>query len=193
MEIKRVRDDIFSLQVEAIVNPANEGLFEGGGLCGAIFKQVRRDGGEEGHRRLTAACRTIGRCPTGQAVITSSFGLRAPHIIHAVGPVWNGRDPLPVGASLANAESGHLKQLESVYCSILHLCEAEGIKSVAIPGISTGIFRFPKELAAAVAVVVCQLHDIDMTVNLVAYDDESFEHLLAAPSAAAIDWVRSAS
>jgi len=191
MQIKRVRDDIFSLQVGAIVNPANERLFEGGGLCGAIFDQVRLDGGEEGHRRLTEACRTIGRCPTGRAVITPSFGLRAPHIIHAVGPVWEGRRPLPVGATLTNVESGCLRQLESVYCNILRLCEAEGIKSVAIPGISTGIFRFPKDLAAAVAVAVCQSHDIDMTVNLVAYDDESFKYLLAAPSAAVVDLVRS--
>jgi len=88
--------------------------------------------------------------------------------------------------------SDYLKQLESVYRSILHRCEAEGIKSVAIRGISAGIYNFLKELAAAVAVAVCGSHDRDMTVNLVAYDDESFEYLLAAPSAFAIDWVRSA-
>ncbi|MFM8387941.1 MAG: macro domain-containing protein [Actinomycetota bacterium] len=191
MEIKRVRDNIFRLPVEAIVNPANEQLREGGGMCGAIFGKVRRKGGDQAHRQLTDACRRIGHCPTGEAVITPSFGLSIPHIIHAVGPIWTGRKPLPVGARLTESEASHFALLESTYCSILHLCEADGIKSVAIPGISTGIFGFPKELAAAVAVAVCQSHDIDMTVNLVAYDDVSFEYLLAAPSAVAIDWVRS--
>lgn len=192
MKLNRIKGQILDLDVDAIINPANEGLFEGGGLCGAIFGKVRRKGGDQAHRQLTDACRAIGHCPTGEAVITPSFGLPIPHIIHAVGPIWTGRKPLPVGARLTESEASHFALLESTYCSILHLCEAEGIKSVAIPGISTGIFGFPKELAAAVAVAVCQSHDIDMTVNLVAYDDVSFEYLLAAPSAAAIGWVRSA-
>ena len=192
MKVNRVQGQILKLEVDAIVNPANEGLREGGGLCGAIFGSVRRRGGAEAHRQLTNACRAIGHCPTGEAVITPSFGLRAPHIIHAVGPVWSGRNPLPPGATLTEVESRHLKELESTYCSILHLCEHEGIKSVAIPGISTGIFNFPKELAAAVAVAVCTSHDMDITVNLVAYEDDSYDYLMAAPTLTAVNWVRTA-
>jgi len=192
MKVFRAHENIFRFQVDAIVNPANEQLLEGGGLCGAIFDKVRRDGGEEAHRQLTGACRAIGHCPTGEAVVTPSFGLLVPRIIHAVGPRWTGRKPLPIGATLTSTESRQLKQLESVYCSILHLCEHEGIQTVAIPSISTGLYNFPKELAAAVAVAVCESHDMDMYVYLVANDPVAADYLKNAPTQHAVDWVRSA-
>ena len=192
MKVFRAHENIFRFQVDAIVNPANERLLEGGGLCGAIFDKVRRDGGEDAHRQLTEACRVIKRCPTGEAVVTPSFGLLVPRIIHAVGPRWTGRNPLPIGATLTPTESRHLKQLESVYCSVLHLCEHEGIRTVAIPSISTGLYNFPKELAAAVAVAVCESHDMDMYVYLVANDPVAADYLKNAPTQHAVDWVRSA-
>ncbi len=191
MKVIISRESILKMRVDAIVNPANSHLREGGGLCGAIFDKVRRIGGPKAHKDLTDACNAFKGCPTGEAVITPSFGLWAPNIIHAVGPVWTGRSPLPAGAKLTAPEASELKALESVYCSILHLCEENGLTSVAIPGISTGIFNFPKELAAAVAVSVCRSHDIDLEVHLVAASDDYYDFLTAAPSVTAVQWVAS--
>ena len=191
MQVEISRENIFNLAVDAIVNPANSKLQEGGGLCGAIFQKVRKLGGPDAHRQLTDACRNIGRCPTGEAVITPSFGLEVPHIIHAVGPRWSGRNPLPVGTKLSAGEAADFKALEAAYCSILHLCEDHGLKSVAIPGISTGIYGFPKELAAAVAVAVCRSHDVDLKVHLVAASDDYYDFLTAAPTVTAVQWVAS--
>jgi O-acetyl-ADP-ribose deacetylase (regulator of RNase III) len=191
MKVIISRESILKMRVDAIVNPANSQLREGGGLCGAIFDKVRRVGGVDAHKKLTDACDAFGGCPTGEAVMTPSFGLWAPKIIHAVGPIWHGRSPLPVGVKLTADEATGLKALESVYCSILHLCEESGLNSVAIPGVSTGIFGFPKELAAAVAVAVCRSHDMNLEVHLVAASDDYFDLLSAAPSVTAVQWVAS--
>lgn len=124
--------DITTLQVDAIVNAANEALAPGGGVCGAIHAKA----GPE----LAAACVALGGCPTGEARITSGFRLPARHVIHAVGPVWR-------GGGACEAEL-----LASAYRSSLQLAEENALRSVAFPAISTGIYGYPLPAATAVAV-----------------------------------------
>lgn len=175
------KGNITTATTGAIVNAANDRLAEGGGVCGAIFDAVDRVGG---HAKLTAACKAIGHCPTGDAVITPSFGLTAPWIIHAVGPVWRGvRDVMPKELSTGNI--AQLGELASAYRAVLRVCRENGISSVTIPAISTGIFGLPKELGAAIAVSVCTQEAGDIEVTLISYEQESFECLTAAPSARA--------
>jgi O-acetyl-ADP-ribose deacetylase (regulator of RNase III) len=127
-----VESDITTLDVEAIVNAANERLAPGGGVCGAIHRAA----GPE----LARACAEIGHCATGDAVITPGFGLKARWVIHAVGPIWHG------------GEVGEDALLASAYRRSLELAAEKGIASIAFPAISTGIYGFPAERAAAIAV-----------------------------------------
>jgi len=124
--------DITTLDVDAIVNAANEHLAPGGGVCGAIH----RASGPE----LAAACATLGRCPTGEARITPGFRLPARFVIHAVGPVWKG------------GGAGEPELLASAYRCSLRLAASEGLQSIAFPAISTGIFGYPLDAATRVAV-----------------------------------------
>jgi O-acetyl-ADP-ribose deacetylase (regulator of RNase III) len=190
-----VQGDITTFTGGAIVNPANDRLWEGSGCCGAIFQAVLRLGGAQCHRALTEACRAIGHCPTGKAVITPSCGLPAPFIIHAVGPIWpkSSRSNLQPGQALS-AEEAHLAaQLGSAYAEIIRLCVENNISSVAIPSISTGHFGFPQELAAAIARTTCDKVCAELNANLevtfYAYDEPAFHVLSAAPSAAALGWI----
>jgi len=124
--------DITTLDVDAIVNAANEHLAPGGGVCGAIHRAA----GPE----LAAACATLGRCPTGEARITPGFRLPARFVIHAVGPVWKG------------GGAGEPALLASAYRCSLRLAASEGLQSIAFPAISTGIFGYPLDAATRVAV-----------------------------------------
>jgi len=124
--------DITRLEVDAIVNAANERLAPGGGVCGAIHHAA----GPE----LAEACRKIGICPTGQARLTPGFRLKAKYVIHAVGPVWNG------GADDEDA------LLASAYGHSLELARDRGAASIAFPAISTGIYGFPLARATTIAV-----------------------------------------
>ncbi len=124
--------DITTLSVDAIVNAANSALQRGGGVCGAIFRAA----GPE----LDAACAALGGCETGSAKITPGYDLKAGHIIHAVGPVWHGGD------------AGEDDQLASCYRTSLALAAEHGLRSIAFPAISTGIYGFPAERAAQIAV-----------------------------------------
>ncbi|VEJ36344.1 O-acetyl-ADP-ribose deacetylase [Aedoeadaptatus ivorii] len=125
--------DITKIEVDAIVNAANEGLKRGGGVCGAIFAAA-------GAKELAAACDAIGHCDTGEAVITDGFRLPAKYIIHTPGPVWRGGD------------ANEAKLLRASYRNSLELAAQNGVKSIAFPSISTGIFGYPVEEAAAIAV-----------------------------------------
>ncbi|GAB4207903.1 MAG: O-acetyl-ADP-ribose deacetylase [Roseiflexaceae bacterium] len=122
--------DITKQDVDAIVNAANAALSGGGGVDGAIHRAA----GPE----LLAECRTLGRCPTGEARLTRGYRLKARYVIHAVGPVYQGR---PEDAEL----------LASAYRTSLALASQHGLKTLAFPAISTGIYRYPKEQAGLIA------------------------------------------
>jgi len=124
--------DITTLDVDAVVNAANRSLLGGGGVDGAIHRAA----GPE----LLAECRTLGGCETGSAKITRGYRLKARHVIHAVGPVWGGGD------------KDEEALLAGCYRTALDLAAANRLTSIAYPAISTGIYRFPADLAARVAV-----------------------------------------
>ena len=124
--------DITDLRVDAIVNAANSTLLGGGGVDGAIHDAA----GDE----LFEECRLLNGCETGDAKITKGYRLPAKHVIHAVGPVWHGGD---------RGEDG---QLASCYNRAIALCQANNLTSVAFPAISTGVYRFPADRAARIAV-----------------------------------------
>ena len=183
MTLTVIQGNITYAETDAIVNAANSGLREGGGVCGAIFGAVKKVGGQDAHRKLTEACNAIGHCPTGDAVITSSYGLKAAHIIHAVGPVWTGRKGHNLVAPLTASELKQIEELASAYRAVLRVCNENKLRSVTIPGISTGIFGFPGSVAAVVAKQICENEAGDIDVTLIAYNDDSLIELQQAPSA----------
>ncbi len=132
--IEIIEGDITKLEVDAVVNAANDQLLRGGGVCGAIHAAA----GPE----LEAECRALGGCATGNAKITCAYGLPAKHVIHAVGPVWQG------------GEADEDRLLEGAYRASLKLAEDHGLSSLAFPAISTGIFGFPLERATKIALCV---------------------------------------
>jgi O-acetyl-ADP-ribose deacetylase (regulator of RNase III) len=160
-----VKGDITKLAVDAIVNAANSSLLGGGGVDGAIH----RAGGPQ----ILEECRAIvarqGGCATGEAVITSGGRLPARYVIHTVGPVWNG------GAK------GEREKLAACYRNSLLLAGENGIRTIAFPNISTGVYRFPKNEAAQIAYTTVksfldQSDAID-EVSFVCFDEESFRLL----------------
>lgn len=148
--------DITRVEVDAIVNAANESLLGGGGVDGAIHRAAGPELKEE--------CRKVGRCPTGQARITGGYRLPARHVIHTVGPVWQG------------GGKGEEQLLESCYRNVMKLARAHGLATLAFPAISTGVYRFPLDRATEIAVRT--VHDELATgtvtdVTFVCFGDEA--------------------
>jgi O-acetyl-ADP-ribose deacetylase (regulator of RNase III) len=158
--------DITRLDVDAIVNAANESLLGGGGVDGAIHRAA----GPE----LLASCRTLHGCPTGEAKITPGFRLPARHVIHTVGPVWHG------GAR------GEPEKLASCYRNCFRMAREHGIRSLAFPAISCGVYGYPREEAAKIAAAECRRALADNPalerVLLVAFDETMAEVLRRAIS-----------
>jgi O-acetyl-ADP-ribose deacetylase (regulator of RNase III) len=170
-EIEVLVGDITRLNVDVIVNAANAQLLAGGGVCGAIFAAV-------GLEELSAACAEIGNCATGSAVITPAFRLEEigiKHIVHAVGPIWDVADDDLGGQGRID------EQLAGAYRTSLELAETVGAESIAFPAISTGIYGFPVERAAAIAARTCAAHQGELErVLLVAFDESSAAILRSA-------------
>lgn len=159
IEIRKI--GITLLDTDCIVNAANSHLAEGGGVCGAIFSAA-------GSCELTEACEKIGHCPTGSAVITSGFKLKARYIIHAVGPIWNG------------GKSGEKEKLFSAYSNSMKLALENGCHSIGFPLISAGIYGYPLREAWEVAVKAVKTFQnkySDYTLNVVfaVIDDKIME------------------
>lgn len=159
MIVRCLQADITKVSVDVIVNAANTSLLGGGGVDGAIHKA--------GGRAILEACIKIrnkqGGCKTGEAVITTAGKLPAEFVIHTVGPVWNG-----------GSQKVH-NLLENCYINSLNLAKQFELKSIAFPNISTGIYKFPKQDAALIAVETVKNNPVVDEVVFVCYDSENFE------------------
>jgi O-acetyl-ADP-ribose deacetylase len=158
--LRAARGDITTERVDAVVNAANRGLRGGGGVDGAIHRAA-------GAERLQAACRAIGGCAPGHAVVTDGFDLPARFIIHTVGPLWRG------GAA------GETETLAGCYRSTLAAADELGARSVAFPAIATGVYGFPLGRAAEIAVTTVRAADTDVAhVRFIAFDDATLTSYL---------------
>lgn len=157
-----IKGDITKLSVDAIVNAANTSLLGGGGVDGAIHRA--------GGPAILEACKHIraeqGGCNVGEAVITTAGNLPAKYVIHTVGPVWNG------------GKSNEEALLASAYRNSMALAHERKIKSIAFPNISTGVYRFPKERAATIAIETVReflkATESDIEVTFVCFDEENY-------------------
>jgi O-acetyl-ADP-ribose deacetylase (regulator of RNase III) len=159
MAIEVTQGDITQIPVDAIVNAANEGLKGGGGVDGAIH----RAGGPD----IMKECRQIGHCPTGEAVITTAGELPAKKVIHTVGPVWN------------DGNKNEEELLANAYRNSMKVADENDLMSISFPNISTGIYGFPKEKAAQIAIETVKgfLNNPrrDFDVKFVCFDNENLE------------------
>jgi O-acetyl-ADP-ribose deacetylase (regulator of RNase III) len=161
LRIETVRGDITEQAVDAIVNAANSSLLGGGGVDGAIH----RAGGPE----ILAECRLLGGCETGDAKATTGGRLPARHVIHTVGPVWHG------------GGAGEPELLASCHRRSIEVALELGARSVAFPAISCGVYGYPAELAAPIAVQAAREHGHDLElVRFVLFDDALYDVFAAA-------------
>ena len=153
--IRLEQGDITRLSVDAIVNAANASLLGGGGVDGAIHRAAGPD--------LVAECRTIGGCPPGEARLTGGYRLAAQHVIHTVGPVWRG------------GNSGERDILARCYRSCLAIAQDQRFRKIAFPAIATGIYGFPRDEAARIAVATVRAHlaasEMPQRVIFVCFDE----------------------
>lgn len=159
--IKIQKTGITDLDTDCIVNAANSQLAQGSGVCGAIFRAA-------GARELQAACNKIGHCPTGGAVITPGFALKAKYVIHAVGPIWQG------------GSHNEPQNLYSCYRESLERAKENDCHSIGFPLISAGIFGYPKDKAWRKALQSCsdwieENPDYDMDIIFAVLDDRILE------------------
>ncbi len=158
--IEFLKGDITEMDVDAIVNAANNSLLGGGGVDGAIHKA--------GGPAILEACKTIGGCKTGDAVITTGGELKARHVIHTVGPVWK------------DGKSNEELLLTSCYRRALEVAITNGVFTIAFPNISTGVYQFPKHLASEIAIdTVNAFLSSDCAIEkvyFVCFDDENYSY-----------------
>jgi len=159
-----VKGDIVKMKTDAIVNAANTSLLGGGGVDGAIHRAA----GPE----LLAECETLNGCRTGEAKITKGYKLKAKYVIHTPGPIWRG------------GKWGEADLLANCYKNCLALAKENGVKTIAFPSISTGVYRFPVDQAAKIAVgeilgFLDQDDSVDQ-VTIVCFDDKTKEYYLDA-------------
>ena len=161
MKIELIKGDITKIETDAIVNAANSSLLGGGGVDGTIH----RAGGKQILQECIEIRNKQGKCKTGEAVVTTGGNLPAKYVIHTVGPVWNGDE-----------EKGS-KLLANCYHNSLKLAETLEVKTIAFPNVSTGIYRFPKDLAGKIAVDEVKNFKSNLVekVIFVCFDDENEE------------------
>jgi len=157
-KIEVIKGDITKLYIDAIVNAANSSLLGGGGVDGAIHRAAGPG--------LLEACRKLKGCPTGEAKITKGFNLPCKYVIHTVGPIWRG------------GSNNEEKTLASCYHRSLQVALDNSLKTIAFPSISTGAYRFPKMLAASIAIDTVksflETHNQIEKVIFVTFDEETF-------------------
>ena len=162
-EIEIIKGDITRIPADAIVNAANSSLMGGGGVDGAIH----RVGGSAIIKECRKIIETIGHCKTGMSVITTAGNLPAKFVIHTVGPIWN------------NGKNDEEKKLADCYSNSLHLAIENGLKSISFPNISTGVYRFPKDLAARISIETVvdfyKKHNQALKIFFVCYDEENYD------------------
>jgi O-acetyl-ADP-ribose deacetylase (regulator of RNase III) len=158
--IEAIRDDLTEQRVDAIVNAANETLLGGGGVDGAIHRAAGP--------QLVAECQKLGACRPGEAKATSGYLLPARYVIHTVGPIWDG------------GTSGEEDVLRACHRNALAVAAGLGCRTIAFPAISCGLYGFPPELAAPVAVDAVRAHEPLELVRFVLFNEETFAAFSAA-------------